>query len=229
MLVDFGEFTKHGRSLFKPGIEGLCSDIETSMSSPASMFKFIIVGNPAVGKSCLLLRFDEDRFEPIYDVTVGVSFSIKTIPIEGQDVKVQIWDTAGQEIFRSITRSYYRDSACAIIVYDITDKGSFDKVDDWIRDLRHLAPPDCILGLVGNKIDLENQRVVLADEGRDLADRNGLLFFETSAATGQNVQEAFKECVTVVYRRAKSTAIQITENIVLVAPKPEDDGGGCKC
>jgi small GTP-binding protein len=199
------------------------------MSSPAYIFKFIIVGNSAVGKSCLLLRFDEDRFQPIHDVTVGVTFSIKMVQIEGQDVKVQIWDTAGQEIFRSITRSYYRDSACAIIVYDITDKSSFDKVEEWIRDVCNLAPPDCLLVLFGNKVDLEQQRAILAEQGQDLADRHGLLFFETSAATGRNVAHAFNECVTAVYTRAKTAGAQVSEKKVTVAPRPKTDPGGCKC
>jgi Ras-related protein Rab-2A len=199
------------------------------MSSPAYIFKFIIVGNSAVGKSCLLLRFDEDRFQPIHDVTVGVTFSIKMVQIEGQDVKVQIWDTAGQEIFRSITRSYYRDSACAIIVYDITDRNSFDKLEDWIRDVRNLAPPDCLLVLFGNKLDLEAQRAIRRDQGQELADRHGLYFFETSAATGTNVAEAFNECVTAVYTRAKSAGVQIGEKKQPPAPKPKADEGGCQC
>jgi Ras-related protein Rab-2A len=198
-------------------------------SGPAYIFKFIIVGNSAVGKSCLLLRFDEDRFQPIHDVTVGVTFSIKMVQIEGQDVKVQIWDTAGQEIFRSITRSYYRDSACAIIVYDITDKNSFDKVKDWIHDVRNLAPPDCLLVLFGNKIDLEAQRAICTEQGQDLADQHGVLFFETSAASGQNVAQAFNECVTAVYTKAKSAGIQMGEKKTAVSVKPKKDDDGCKC
>jgi small GTP-binding protein len=198
------------------------------MSSPSYIFKFIIVGNSAVGKSCLLLRFDEDRFQPIHDVTVGVTFSIKMLQIEGQDVKVQIWDTAGQEIFRSITRSYYRDSACAIIVYDITDKSSFDKIEDWIRDVRNLAPPDCLLVLFGNKLDLAAQRAIPAEQGQDLAERHGLYFFETSAATGQNVSHAFNECVTAVYTRAKSAGVQIGEKKAQPTVKPKEEGG-CGC
>jgi Ras-related protein Rab-2A len=191
------------------------------------MFKFIIVGNSAVGKSCLLLRFDEDRFQPIHDVTVGVTFSVKMVKIDGQDVKVQIWDTAGQEIFRSITRSYYRDSACAIIVYDITDRNSFEKIDDWIRDVRNLAPPDCLLVLFGNKLDLDKQRAIATSQGQDLADRHGLLFFETSASTGENVATAFGECVQAVYGRAKTSGMQIGERKAIVEKNNPDDG--CKC
>ena len=199
------------------------------MSAPAYIFKFIIVGNSAVGKSCMLLRFDEDRFQPIHDVTVGVTFSIKMVSIEGQDIKVQVWDTAGQEIFRSITRSYYRDSACAIIVYDITDQSSFAKVEDWIRDVRNLAPSDCLLALVGNKLDLAAQRAVQTTEGQELADKHGLLFFETSAATGENVQELFNECVAHVYTRAKgSNAQNVVRKISIEEQNTAENGkSGC--
>ena len=198
------------------------------MSSPAYIFKFIIVGNSAVGKSCMLLRFDEDRFQPIHDVTVGVTFSIKMLQIEGQDVKVQVWDTAGQEIFRSITRSYYRDSACAIIVYDITDQSSFAKVEDWIRDVRNLAPSDCLLALVGNKLDLAAQRAVQTTEGQELADKHGLLFFETSAATGENVQELFNECVAAVYTRAKGNNAQnVVRKISIEEQNTSEKKKGC--
>jgi small GTP-binding protein len=199
------------------------------MSDPAFVFKFIIVGNSAVGKSCLLLRFDEDRFQTIHDVTVGVTFSIKMVQVDGQDVKIQIWDTAGQEIFRSITRSYYRDSVCAMIVYDITDESSFSKVEDWIRDVRNLAPPDCVLTLIGNKVDLEDQRKIATEQGRDLADRHGLLFFETSAASGTNVAAAFNECVMTVYSNAKS-GIHMSEKAVAVGTaRPSGSDAGCKC
>ncbi|KAH0791348.1 small rab-related GTPase [Histomonas meleagridis] len=174
------------------------------MSENPITFKFIIVGNSAVGKSCLLLRFDEGRFQPIHDVTVGVTFSIKMIKIGGQSIKVQVWDTAGQEIFRSITRSYYRDSACAIIVYDITDATSFNKVEEWIRDVRNLAPPDCLIVLFGNKLDLASQRAVPTSQGQELADRNGIMFFETSALTGENVENAFNECINTVYSNNKT-------------------------
>lgn len=193
------------------------------MTEPQFSLKFIIVGNSAVGKSCLLLRFDEGRFQPIHDVTVGVTFSIKKLQIDGKSVKVQIWDTAGQEIFRSITRSYYRDSACAIIVYDITERGSFEKLGDWIRDVRNLAPPECQLVLVGNKIDLASQRVVSTTEGSDFADQHGLLFFEASAATGENVQELFNSCVTAAFGKAKNV---LPASNVLVNDKKKDS---CSC
>ena len=192
------------------------------MSSPAYIFKFIIVGNSAVGKSCLLLRFDEDRFQPIHDVTVGVTFSIKMVQIDGQDVKVQIWDTAGQEIFRSITRSYYRDSACAIIVYDITDRTSFEKVEDWIRDVRNLAPPECVLVLFGNKLDLAAQRDVSTEEGQDLADKHGLIFLETSAKNNMNIENTFTDLSRLLLKDSEGKVKTEPKNQVnIAAAKPQ--------
>ncbi|KAH0788474.1 Ras-related protein Rab-2A [Histomonas meleagridis] len=174
------------------------------MSDISATYKFIVVGNSSVGKSCLILRFDENRFQPIHDVTVGVTFSIKIVKIEDKNIKVQIWDTAGQEVFRSITRSYYRDSVCAIIVYDITDNSSFEKVEDWIKDVCILAPEDCIIALFGNKTDIEAQRTVPTSQGQELADRHGIMFFETSALNGDNVENAFNECIHAVYTKKKN-------------------------
>lgn len=199
------------------------------MSNPAFIFKFIIVGNSAVGKSCMLLRFDEDRFQPIHDVTVGVTFSIKMVRIEGQDVKVQIWDTAGQEIFRSITRSYYRDSTCAIIVYDITDRTSFAKIQDWIGDVRSLAPEDCIIALVGNKLDLAANRQVTTEEGERLAEENGLIFYETSAASGENVGDLFNHCVTNAFNQAKGEIAHAQPKPLSLPEKKEDPPGKKSC
>lgn len=198
------------------------------MTASPLNFKFIIVGNSAVGKSCLLLRFDEDRFQPIHDVTVGVTFSIKTLQIDGQDIKVQIWDTAGQEIFRSITRSYYRDSNCAIIVYDITDRTSFEKIGDWVRDVRSLAPADCTIALVGNKLDLaDDNRVVETSEGENLADEQNMIFYETSAATGENVKELFNACVSTVFSSSENSNHTNPKPTVAIAEKKPEKGCSC--
>ncbi|KAH0787589.1 ras-related protein RABB1b [Histomonas meleagridis] len=189
-------------------------------------FKFIIVGNSAVGKSCLLLRFDEGRFQPIHDVTVGVTFSIKILQINGREVKVQIWDTAGQEVFRSITRSYYRDSACAIIVYDITDSTTFDKVDSWIEDVRNLSPANCHIVLVGNKSDLNDKRAVQKDKAQEYANSKGINYYETSALTGEGVEELFNECVQDVFNN--SLGIHTLDQSVDVAKNKEGKKECCK-
>ena len=153
------------------------------------IFKYIIVGESSVGKSCLLLQFIDNRFKDSHDLTIGVDFGSKTIKLnDGTNVKVQIWDTAGQESFRSITRSYYRGSICALLVYDITRRQTFDNLVRWLNDMRDNAYSKMIILLVGNKSDLKFEREVSTEEGQEFADKHNLIFYETSAKTAHNVE-----------------------------------------
>ena len=123
------------------------------------IFKYIIVGESCVGKSCLLLQFIDNRFKDSHDLTIGVDFGSKTIKLEdGTNVKVQIWDTAGQESFKSITRSYYRGAAGALLVYDITRKETFNHLTRWLEEVRQNGNPDITVMLIGNKADLDSRR-----------------------------------------------------------------------
>ena len=171
------------------------------------LFKYIIIGDAAVGKSNLLLRYTHGQFKPEYQLTIGVEFGAKNISISNKIYRIQIWDTAGQENFRSITRAYYKNSACALVVYDISSRESFDNVSTWIEDCRNQSPQTIFMVLVGNKtdLDLENKRVVSFEEGQELAEKNKMMFFETSAKSGKNVDEIF-------YRSAESIAKRIEEN-----------------
>jgi Ras-related protein Rab-2A len=171
------------------------------------LFKYIIIGDAAVGKSNLLLRYTHGQFKPEYQLTIGVEFGAKNISINNKTYRIQIWDTAGQENFRSITRAYYKNSACALVVYDISSRESFDNVSTWIEDCRNQSPQTIFMVLVGNKTDLdsENKRVVSFEEGQELAEKNKMMFFETSAKSGKNVDEIF-------YRSAESIAKRIEEN-----------------
>jgi Ras-related protein Rab-2A len=171
-------------------------------SSYAYLFKFIIIGSSATGKSCLLLRFTDDRFQMTHDLTIGVEFGTRTLTARsGQRVKLQIWDTAGQESFRSITRSYYRGSAAALLVYDVTRRETFLDVASWLHDVRAYATRSTTVVLVGNKTDLDEQRQVSREEGEAFAHDHGLLFTETSAKTGTNVQDAFLMAADAVLER----------------------------
>ena len=155
------------------------------------LLKYIIIGDAAVGKSNLLLRYVHGQFKPEYQLTIGVEFGAKNIDISSKTFRIQIWDTAGQENFRSITRAYYKNSVCALVVYDISSRDSFNNVTSWIEDCKNQSPKTIFMVLVGNKCDLEDKRQVSYDEGKELADRNEILFFEASAKDGTNVEEIF--------------------------------------
>ena len=168
------------------------------------LFKYIIIGDAAVGKSNLLLRYAHGQFKPEYQLTIGVEFGAKNVSIGELSYRIQIWDTAGQENFRSITRAYYKNSACALVVYDISKRETFNNVSDWIEDCRNQSPKTIYMILVGNKSDLEDKREVTKEEGKELADKYGLEFYETSAKTGENVEELF-------YNSAEEIAKKISQ------------------
>ena len=133
----------------------------------------------------------------------------KNIQVNDRTVRVQIWDTAGQEAFRSITRSYYKSSTCAFIVYDITNKKSFTNVVSWLNECREMCYKDILICLVGNKTDLDSKRAVSKEEGQKFADDNGLLFFETSAQDGTNIEELFNKSTSVIVTRVESGKVQL--------------------
>ena len=169
------------------------------------LFKYIIIGDPSVGKSNLLMKFVNNRFTEEYQATIGVEFGAKNIEFDQQIYRIQIWDTAGQENFRSITRAYYKNSVCAMVVYDITSQESFEHVQNWIEDIRNQSPKTVLIILIGNKIDLEDKRVVSYDEGNEFAMKNGIIFAETSAKTGDGIEEIF-------LKSAQEIAKKMSEN-----------------
>lgn len=181
------------------------------------LFKFIIVGDEAVGKTCLLLQFTDRRYQKSHQVTVGVEFGSRTIDVCGEMIKLQCWDTAGQDRFRSIVRGYYRGAAGALLVYDITRRESFEHISTWLQEARNNADEDLVITLVGNKCDRNQDRQVPYEEGQAFARRNCLYFLETSAVTGAGVDGAFqrtaeqvyeKNKVKIVHQRADATAPQ---------------------
>ena len=128
----------------------------------------------------------------------------KNISIQDRNIRIQIWDTAGQEAYRSITRSYYKNSTCAFIVYDITEKKTFDDVDIWLRDCRDICYKNVLIYLIGNKSDLEDKRQVTYEEGKQYADENNLVFFETSALNGNNIEEIFIQSANDLVNKLES-------------------------
>ena len=150
----------------------------------------------------------------------------KNIHVKDRSVRVQIWDTAGQEAFRSITRSYYKSSTCAFIVYDITNKSSFKSVASWLNECREMCYKDILICLVGNKTDLENKRIVSKEEGQKFAEDNGLLFFETSAQDGTNIEELFTEATSNIVNKVddvKKCINKVLEKEKRLVPDKEKD------
>jgi len=177
------------------------------------LFKYIIVGDTSVGKSNLLMRFTYNKFTEDYQATTGVEFGVKNIEIKGQIYRIQIWDTAGQESFISITRSYYKNCVCAMVVYDITNSDSFQHVRNWIEDIREHSPQTVLIFLIGNKIDLEEKRVISYDEGNEFAIKNGIFFYETSAKTGVGIEDVFLNSVKEISKKIKENYYDLTSEI----------------
>lgn len=160
--------------------------------------KVVVVGESGVGKTCLLIRFVRDTFEDNTQSTLGVEFMSKIIQTEKHRIQLQLWDTAGQELFRSVTRGYYRGSAGALLLFDLSNRDSFENVEKWLRDVKDVAKEDVVLILLGNKSDLESKRQVTREEANDFAQRNNMKYFEVSAKTGDNVSEAINACVEMI-------------------------------
>ncbi|KAH7521436.1 hypothetical protein FEM48_Zijuj07G0033000 [Ziziphus jujuba var. spinosa] len=163
------------------------------------LFKIVIIGDSAVGKSNLLSRYARNEFNMHSKATIGVEFQTQSMDIDGKEVKAQIWDTAGQERFRAVTSAYYRGAVGALIVYDITRRTTFDSVGRWLEELNTHSDTTVARMLVGNKYDLENIRDVSVEEGKSLAETEGLFFMETSALDSTNVKKAFEIVIKEIY------------------------------
>ena len=163
-------------------------------------FKIIVIGDSGVGKSCLTNRATTNLFEDTYSATVGFEFLSFNVKINEKVVKLQIWDTCGQELYRSLITNFYRNSSLAIIVYAINSKDSFENIEMWLRELRTHSNPDAKVFLIGNKIDLENERKITREQGENFAKTNKLhLFLESSAKTGFNAKKVFIKAAKVLY------------------------------
>ena len=166
------------------------------MSKKESLYKILILGDSTVGKTCFLTRYADNTFQENQLATLGVDYKLKNIKMEdGNIVKLQIWDTADQDLFHSLTRNYFKGAHGIILLYDITTQSSFDNVSKWIKQIKEDASEKVVIILVGNKIDLEHKRAIPTEEGEKIAEDFGLIFFECSAKTGKNINEAFNELI----------------------------------
>ena len=165
------------------------------------IFKIVLIGDTSVGKTNILSKYLKGEFDPKSKSTVGVEFGVKNFKIENNIVKVQIWETAGEERYRSITNAYYKGAKGSLLIYDITNKKSFENIEKWISDLKANTGDNISMILLGNKTDLEEKRVVSTEEGKNKAEFYNITFMETSAFNGNNIQEAFNELITDIYKK----------------------------
>ncbi|KAK9058502.1 hypothetical protein SSX86_023344 [Deinandra increscens subsp. villosa] len=197
------------------------------------LFKVVIIGDSAVGKSNLLSRYARNEFNPHSKATIGVEFQTQSMEIDGKEVKAQIWDTAGQERFRAVTSAYYRGAVGALVVYDISRSTTFDSVTRWLEELNTHSETTVARMLVGNKCDLENIRSVSVEDGKNLAERNGLFFMETSALDSTNVRTAFEMVIREIYNNVSrkvlnSDSYKAELSLNRVTLPNNGDGGGSK-
>ena len=164
-------------------------------------FKIIVIGDTSVGKSCLTMKATKDYFENYYSPTVGFEFYTFNVKIDEQNIRLQIWDTCGQEEYRSLIQNFYRNSSLAIMVYSIDNEKSFENLEIWLNEIKLKGNPDVKIFLIGNKIDLEDNREVPTEKGQQFYKDNKLDFFlETSAKTGINVEDVFTSAAKILYR-----------------------------
>ncbi|KAH0789710.1 ras-related protein Rab-14-like [Histomonas meleagridis] len=164
-------------------------------------FKFVLVGDSAVGKTAICKQFCEKEFNENQAQTIGLDFGTRVVEIQNTKIQLHIWDTAGQERFRSVTRAYFRSSAAVFLVYDVTNRESFNRINTWFEDATQSSPPTAVKVLVGNKTDLTEQRAVSSSEAKSFAEQHGLQFFETSALSGDRIDDTFIQTAHLVYSK----------------------------
>ena len=178
--------------------------------SYAYIFKFVIIGDCGIGKSCLLRRFIDNNFDGNYSMTIGVEFGTKNVTINNKTIKLQLWDTAGQESFRSITKSYYRGCSGIVYMKDITKRNTFLHIENWISDVNSIVHQQMPTILIGNKIDLLENRQVEISEGIELANKHGFLFREISVKRQLNSGEVFTVLAQDILDKVENNTIEIS-------------------
>ncbi|ROL41451.1 Ras-related protein Rab-25 [Anabarilius grahami] len=171
------------------------------------VFKVVLIGESGVGKSNLLSRFTKNEFNHDSRTTIGVEFSTRTVQLNGLTIKAQIWDTAGLERYRAITSAYYRGAVGALLVYDISKHLTYESAERWLKELYDHADAHIVVMLVGNKSDLAEIRTVPTEDAKDFAEKNGLLYMETSALGSVNVEEAFNTVLAEIHKKVSSKEV----------------------
>ena len=188
------------------------------------MVKVILIGDSGVGKTNIMSKFLKNQFMEESKATIGVEFGSKLFNHEGHKIKAQIWDTAGQEKYKAITGAYYKGSKGALVVYDITQKKTFENIEKWVNDLKAAGDPKITIILIGNKNDLDDKRQVSKDQGEEKARSFGCAFLETSAYSGDNIDKAFNLMVKEIYEKFSNDSTGEYE----LAPGSNGDGRDVK-
>jgi len=176
----------------------------SSQTTKSFQFKLVLLGDAAVGKSSLVLRFVKRQFFEYQESTIGAAFLTQQVAVDDCVVKFEIWDTAGQERYHSLAPMYYRGAAAAIVVYDITNKQSYVRAKSWVKELQRQGSPNIVIALAGNKLDIAERRQVEIEEAKSYADENNIFFMETSAKTSHNVIELFKTIAKKLPKTARA-------------------------
>ncbi len=194
--------------------------------------KILTIGESAVGKTCILLRFTDNKFLKTHLTTIGIDYKSKVIKVNNFSVKLKIWDTAGQERFRNITQQYYKGADGILLVYDVTERNSFEKVREWMKQIQQNTNKEKIgIILVGNKCDLD-ERQVSTEEGQNLAREFGILFYEASAYKDININETFESLVGEIISKKEPEDSNVKKNDPIPlkqdGKKDKEDSGCCK-
>eukprot|EP01091_Cochliopodium_minus_P010090 TRINITY_DN262_c0_g1_i1.p1 TRINITY_DN262_c0_g1~~TRINITY_DN262_c0_g1_i1.p1 ORF type:complete len:200 (+),score=49.40 TRINITY_DN262_c0_g1_i1:31-630(+) len=194
------------------------------METSDHIFKILIIGDSNVGKSCLMLRYADNSFTDTHISTIGVDFKEHVLKIDNQTIKLQLWDTAGQERFKTITSSYYRGSEGIMIVYDITDKTSFESINQWMGEVNEYGKGALVKLLIGNKCDLEDQRVIQKTEIEKVARELGVSYMETSAKSNTNVDQSFEFLAKEILKLRSPNNKKNSSTVELATPKIKKTG-----
>ena len=160
------------------------------------VYKVLLLGDTTVGKTCFLMKYTDKTFQDVHISTIGLDYRLKSMVLKnGKNIKLQIWDTAGQDRFRAITKNYYKGANGIILIYDVTNPKTYDNVKNWVAQIREEASPNVVVYLCGNKIDMKEDRKVNEEDGKKMAEEFGFPFNETSARDGININETFEDLV----------------------------------
>ena len=182
------------------------------------VYKVLLLGDSTVGKTCILLKYTDKIFQETHMMTIGLDYRLKTMTLQsGKEVKLQIWDTAGQDRFRSITKNYYKGSHGIILIYDVTSLKTFENVKSWVSQIHEEISDKVVIYLVGNKIDMDDERKVQTEEGQKLAEELGVPFVETSAKSGVNIDNIFSD-ITERIDKEFGNIQKVRKNISYQAP-----------